>query len=171
RVRASPGSCRSSATCSGRRGSAGAPFTVKRMSRSHQMRELAAAGVRLLTALFLGPLHAYQRFVSPALPRRCKYEPTCSAYAEQAIRAHGFLRGFLLALWRLARCNPFSHGGYDPVPPASRGRLWARLTAWLVGAMVLSLLLAGGALARSPTQSADNFADATKLTGKLPIEV
>ncbi len=69
----------------------------------------------LSLAVVLAPLHAYHRFVSPALPRRCKYEPTCSAYAEQAIRELGVARGSLVALWRLARCNPFSHGGYDPV--------------------------------------------------------
>jgi putative membrane protein insertion efficiency factor len=69
----------------------------------------------VLVALALAPLRAYSRFISPALPRRCKYEPTCSAYAEQAIRELGVARGGILALWRLARCNPFSHGGYDPV--------------------------------------------------------
>jgi hypothetical protein len=63
----------------------------------------------------VAPITAYQRFVSPALPRRCKYEPTCSAYAAQAIREYGILRGLLLGGWRLLRCNPFSHGGYDPV--------------------------------------------------------
>jgi putative membrane protein insertion efficiency factor len=61
------------------------------------------------------PIVVYQRVVSPALPRRCKYEPTCSAYAVQAIREFGILRGLVLAAWRLLRCNPFSHGGYDPV--------------------------------------------------------
>ena len=61
------------------------------------------------------PIVAYQRLVSPAMPRRCKYEPTCSAYAVQAIREFGILRGLVLAVWRLLRCNPFSHGGYDPV--------------------------------------------------------
>jgi len=81
------------------------------------MRDLARRLRRLTVAVLLAPLRAYHRFVSPALPRRCKYEPTCSAYAEQAIRRHGVARGSLLALWRLARCNPFSDGGYDPVPP------------------------------------------------------
>jgi uncharacterized protein len=57
----------------------------------------------------------YGRFISPALPRRCKYEPTCSAYAAQAVRELGLLRGALVAAWRLLRCNPFSHGGYDPL--------------------------------------------------------
>jgi len=66
--------------------------------------------------LLLAPIAAYQRLVSPALPRRCRYEPTCSAYATQSIRRFGPARGLLLACWRLLRCNPFSHGGFDPVP-------------------------------------------------------
>jgi len=70
---------------------------------------------RLLLAILLTPIRLYQRFVSPALPRRCKYEPTCSAYAMEAIRELGLARGTILAAWRLARCNPFSHGGYDPI--------------------------------------------------------
>ena len=61
------------------------------------------------------PIRLYQRVISPALPRRCKYEPTCSAYAVEAIRTQGAWRGVVLAVWRLLRCNPFSHGGYDPV--------------------------------------------------------
>lgn len=61
------------------------------------------------------PIVAYRRWISPGLPRRCKYEPTCSAYAEQAIREFGILRGLVLAVWRILRCNPFSHGGLDPV--------------------------------------------------------
>ena len=70
---------------------------------------------RFLTGLLLAPIRAYQRFISPALPRRCKYEPTCSAYAVDAVRRFGVVRGLILAGWRLLRCNPFSHGGYDPV--------------------------------------------------------
>jgi putative membrane protein insertion efficiency factor len=70
---------------------------------------------RVLVAIVLAPIRAYQRLVSPALPRRCKYEPTCSDYAVQAIRELGLVRGLVLAAWRLARCNPFSDGGYDPV--------------------------------------------------------
>ena len=69
----------------------------------------------LLVAIFLAPLRLYARFVSPALPRRCRYEPTCSAYAEQAVRELGIVRGTLLAGWRLLRCNPWSAGGWDPV--------------------------------------------------------
>jgi putative membrane protein insertion efficiency factor len=70
---------------------------------------------RRLVRVLIAPIRLYQRVVSPALPRRCKYEPTCSAYAAEALRTHGPLRGMLLAAWRLLRCNPFSHGGYDPV--------------------------------------------------------
>ena len=64
----------------------------------------------------LASIGAYQRWISPAFPRRCRYEPTCSAYAASSIRRFGPLRGALLAAWRLLRCNPFSHGGFDPVP-------------------------------------------------------
>ena len=56
-----------------------------------------------------------QRLISPAIPQRCKYEPTCSRYAVEAIREYGILRGLVLAGWRLLRCNPWSYGGYDPV--------------------------------------------------------
>ncbi len=61
------------------------------------------------------PIRLYQRVISPALPQRCRYHPSCSHYAVQAIRSYGILRGAVLAGWRLLRCNPFSHGGYDPV--------------------------------------------------------
>jgi putative membrane protein insertion efficiency factor len=66
-------------------------------------------------ALVIAPIRAYQRWISPAFPRRCKYHPTCSAYAVQAVETYGILRGTVLAAWRILRCNPFSHGGYDPV--------------------------------------------------------
>lgn len=70
---------------------------------------------RFLTALLLAPIRAYQRWISPGLPRRCRYEPTCSDYATQAIRELGPARGAVLAGWRLLRCNPFSNGGIDDV--------------------------------------------------------
>ncbi len=70
---------------------------------------------RFLAGVILAPIRAYQRFISPAMPRRCKYHPTCSTYAVDAVREFGVLRGLVLAGWRLLRCNPFSHGGYDPV--------------------------------------------------------
>jgi uncharacterized protein len=66
--------------------------------------------------LLLAPIAAYQRWISPSMPRRCRYEPTCSAYAAEAVRRFGAIRGLTLAAWRLLRCNPFSHGGFDPVP-------------------------------------------------------
>lgn len=69
----------------------------------------------VLRAVAVAPIVAYRRLISPLLPRRCRYEPTCSAYAEQSIRQFGILRGLVLAGWRLLRCNPFSHGGLDPV--------------------------------------------------------
>jgi putative membrane protein insertion efficiency factor len=69
----------------------------------------------LALGLATAPIRAYSRWISPALPRRCKYEPTCSAYAIEAIERFGILRGLVLAAWRLLRCNPWSHGGFDPV--------------------------------------------------------
>jgi putative membrane protein insertion efficiency factor len=68
---------------------------------------------RPLTALLIAPIRLYQRFISPALAPRCRYYPTCSDYAVQAIRELGPIRGLILASWRLLRCNPFSHGGFD----------------------------------------------------------
>ena len=67
-------------------------------------------GRRLVAA----PIRAYRLLVSPLLPPRCKYHPSCSAYAVEAIETFGILRGITLATWRLLRCNPWSHGGYDP---------------------------------------------------------
>ena len=72
-----------------------------------------SAGARML----LLPIIAYRRWISPALPARCRFYPSCSAYAVEAISTHGVLRGFGLATWRLLRCQPFNRGGYDPVPP------------------------------------------------------
>ncbi len=65
-------------------------------------------------AVFL--LDLYKRFLSPILPRACRFEPTCSAYAREAIVRHGLARGAGLALRRLSRCHPFHKGGLDPVP-------------------------------------------------------
>jgi uncharacterized protein len=61
------------------------------------------------------PVRFYQRAISPGIPSRCKYYPSCSEYAVQAVRSYGVFRGFVLAAWRLLRCNPWSHGGVDPV--------------------------------------------------------
>ena len=70
---------------------------------------------RIARTAMTAPIVAYQRVLSPALPRRCRYEPTCSRYATQAIWEYGILRGLVLAGWRLLRCNPLSRGGFDPV--------------------------------------------------------
>ena len=66
-------------------------------------------------AVVLAPIRVYRRLLSPILPQRCKYHPSCSGYAVQAIEEFGILRGLVLASWRLLRCNPWSHGGHDPV--------------------------------------------------------
>ncbi|MCH5278542.1 MAG: membrane protein insertion efficiency factor YidD [Christensenellaceae bacterium] len=62
-------------------------------------------------------IQAYRKYVSPGLGAHCRYTPTCSEYAIEAIRLYGACKGLLLAIWRVLRCNPFSKGGYDPVPP------------------------------------------------------
>jgi putative membrane protein insertion efficiency factor len=61
-------------------------------------------------------LRVYKRVVSPLLPPACRFEPTCSVYAEEAVRRHGARRGTALAVRRLIRCRPGCPGGYDPVP-------------------------------------------------------
>jgi hypothetical protein len=71
--------------------------------------------VKALRSAATLPIRAYQRVVSPLLGSRCKYYPSCSEYAAQAISSFGILRGLILAGWRLLRCNPWSHGGFDPV--------------------------------------------------------
>jgi putative membrane protein insertion efficiency factor len=69
----------------------------------------------VLRRIVLVPLRLYQRLISPALGARCRYYPSCSEYAAQAVERFGILRGLVLAGWRLLRCNPWSHGGFDPV--------------------------------------------------------
>jgi putative membrane protein insertion efficiency factor len=64
-------------------------------------------------SVVIAPVRLYQRFVSPAIPQRCKYHPSCSQYSVTAVREYGILRGLVLSAWRLLRCNPWSHGGVD----------------------------------------------------------
>ena len=64
-------------------------------------------------------LRGYKRWISPILPAACRFEPTCSLYARDAVELHGVWRGGRMTLWRLLRCQPFSRGGFDPVPPAT----------------------------------------------------
>ena len=73
--------------------------------------------------LLMLPIAAYQRFVSPLLGPRCRFAPSCSAYALAALAEHGAARGLWLAVARIARCHPFNPGGYDPVPPGKTAKV------------------------------------------------
>lgn len=66
--------------------------------------------------LLIAMINFYQRKISPNKPPMCRFYPTCSQYAKEALEIHGVCKGLILALWRFLRCNPFSKGGYDPVP-------------------------------------------------------
>jgi hypothetical protein len=71
--------------------------------------------MKALRWLAVLPIRVYQKLLSPMVGERCRYYPSCSEYAAQAISRYGILRGLVLAGWRLLRCNPLSHGGFDPV--------------------------------------------------------
>ena len=66
------------------------------------------------------PIRFYQRFISPGLGRNCRFSPSCSQYMLEAIQTHGCLKGLLLGMARIARCNPLGRWGYDPVPPKGK---------------------------------------------------
>lgn len=66
--------------------------------------------------ILIACIHFYQRFISPLLPPSCRYYPTCSQYAIDAVRKHGAILGIVMGAARIMRCNPFVRGGYDPVP-------------------------------------------------------
>ena len=71
----------------------------------------------------LAPVRLYRRYLSPLKPTpSCRFHPTCSEYAIQAVETHGVVKGLALATWRVLRCHPFNPGGYDPVPPRAGGR-------------------------------------------------
>ncbi len=76
--------------------------------------------MRILARIAALPLRFYRRYLSPLKPPMCRFQPTCSTYAIQALEVHGLLRGSALAVWRLLRCQPFARGGFDPVPPPHR---------------------------------------------------
>ena len=67
-------------------------------------------------AALIAPIRWYQRWLSPALGRNCRFTPSCSRYTIEAIQTHGCLKGLLLGAWRIARCNPLGRWGFDPVP-------------------------------------------------------
>ena len=64
----------------------------------------------------IAPIRFYQRYISPLTPPACRFTPTCSQYAIEALRKHGPIKGLALAIWRILRCNPWGGSGYDPVP-------------------------------------------------------
>ena len=76
--------------------------------------------MKILSLPAIGLIRLYQKFISPLTPPRCKYYPTCSAYALEAYRKHGLIKGTVLSTWRLLRCNPWSLGGIDYVPERVR---------------------------------------------------
>ena len=80
-----------------------------------RLRRAYAGVLRLPSKLGIGLVWAYRLTLGALFPTTCKYHPSCSEYAVQALRRHGLVRGSLLAGWRLLRCNPWSHGGFDPV--------------------------------------------------------
>lgn len=71
----------------------------------------------MLKKLLIFPIKLYKKYISPLLGNHCRYWPTCSTYMIQAIEIHGAVKGLILGTWRILRCNPWSKGGYDPVPP------------------------------------------------------
>ena len=72
--------------------------------------------------LMIACIRLYQRYLSPLLGTNCRFYPSCSQYAIEALQAHGVFRGSALAIWRILRCQPFCEGGHDPVPPPRKGR-------------------------------------------------
>ena len=92
-------------------------MSASEMSTRDRDAEVPTSAARLLMI----PIIGYQRFISPLLGPRCRFAPSCSAYALEALRRHGAARGLWLAVRRLARCHPFNPGGYDPVPARPQG--------------------------------------------------
>lgn len=78
--------------------------------------------MKLVRRAFTFPLRVYQRWISPLKPPMCRFAPTCSQYAIEAVELHGILRGGGYAVWRILRCHPLCAGGFDPVPGSLRAR-------------------------------------------------
>ena len=81
-----------------------------------EIRRFCRAVMHGLGWLLFQPIRFYQRYISPLTPPTCRFTPSCSNYAIQAIRKHGPFKGLALAVWRILRCNPWGGSGYDPVP-------------------------------------------------------
>jgi putative membrane protein insertion efficiency factor len=84
------------------------------------MRAVFKAVKKAITFLLLIPIYIYQYVISPVLQPSCRYVPSCSQYAVEALKIHGPLKGLVLATWRILRCNPWGGHGYDPVPPKKK---------------------------------------------------
>jgi hypothetical protein len=80
------------------------------------IKQWGRATLRLIGKVLILPIRFYQKFISPLTPPTCRFTPTCSQYAIEAIRKHGPFKGLALAIWRILRCNPWGGSGYDPVP-------------------------------------------------------
>lgn len=83
-------------------------------------RDIMTGAARLAARIATLSILFYQRCISPYTPPSCRFTPTCSEYARQALLTHGILKGTVLAAWRILRCNPWGGSGYDPVPPKGR---------------------------------------------------
>ena len=83
-------------------------------------RDIMTGAARLAACIATLHILFYQRCISPYTPPSCRFTPTCSEYARQALLTHGILKGTVLAAWRILRCNPWGGSGYDPVPPKGR---------------------------------------------------
>lgn len=83
-------------------------------------RHMPSSPAAALRASLLALIAGYRRWISPLLPSACRFHPTCSEYASEAIATHGSARGLVLAARRLARCHPWCEGGFDPVPGERR---------------------------------------------------
>ena len=83
-------------------------------------RDIMTGAARLAARIATLPILFYQSCISPYTPPSCRFTPTSSEYARQALLTHGILKGTVLAAWRILRCNPWGGSGYDPVPPKGR---------------------------------------------------
>lgn len=74
----------------------------------------------MIARLLIAPILWYKKYLSPHLGNNCRFRPTCSEYAMEALAVHGAVKGLVLSVWRILRCNPLCRGGYDPVPEKGR---------------------------------------------------